>query len=63
MGDKRTRLRDKTRRTRASRSARKRAPSPVINDTEAHFRIIVDAIPTAAWTALPDGSNEFVNQR
>ncbi len=28
-----------------------------------HFRRIVDAIPTMVWTALPDGSRYFVNQR
>src|SRR5436189_6131100 len=27
------------------------------------LRKIVDTIPTLAWCNLPDGSNEFVNQR
>src|SRR5258706_5216704 len=31
--------------------------------SEAHFRKIIDTIPTLAWCNLPDGSNEFVNQR
>lgn len=30
---------------------------------EAHLRKIIDTIPTLAWCNLPDGSNEFVNQR
>jgi PAS domain S-box-containing protein len=30
---------------------------------EDKFRIMVDAIPTLAWCNLPDGSNEFLNQR
>jgi PAS domain S-box-containing protein len=29
----------------------------------AERRAILDAIPTIAWCKLPDGSNEFVNQR
>jgi len=29
----------------------------------AHLRKIIDTIPTLAWCNLPDGSNEFVNQR
>jgi formate hydrogenlyase transcriptional activator len=29
----------------------------------AQHRAILDAIPTIAWCKLPDGSNEFVNQR
>ena len=31
--------------------------------SEAHLRKIIDTIPTLAWCNLPDGSNEFVNQR
>src|SRR2546425_1569026 len=31
--------------------------------SEARLRKIVDTIPTLAWCNLPDGSNEFVNQR
>jgi PAS domain S-box-containing protein len=30
---------------------------------EAQLRLVIDTIPTAAWTASPDGSNAFVNQR
>jgi len=29
----------------------------------AQRRAILDAIPAIAWSKLPDGSNEFVNQR
>jgi len=29
----------------------------------AERRTILDAIPAIAWCKLPDGSNEFVNQR
>src|SRR6267378_5391970 len=31
--------------------------------SEAQLRKIIDTIPTLAWCNLPDGSNEFVNQR
>ena len=31
--------------------------------SEAYLRKIIDTIPTLAWCNLPDGSNEFVNQR
>jgi len=31
--------------------------------SEAYLRRIIDTIPTLAWCNLPDGSNEFVNQR
>jgi formate hydrogenlyase transcriptional activator len=31
--------------------------------TEAQLRRIIDAIPVLAWCNLPDGSNEFLNQR
>src|SRR5258705_10089441 len=31
--------------------------------SEARLRKILDTIPTLAWCNLPDGSNEFVNQR
>ena len=29
----------------------------------AEGRAILDALPTIAWCKLPDGSNEFANQR
>jgi formate hydrogenlyase transcriptional activator len=32
-------------------------------ESEARLRKIVDTIPTLAWCNLPNGSNEFVNQR
>src|ERR1700739_4377605 len=32
-------------------------------ESEAQLRRIIDAIPTLAWCNLPDGSNEFLNQR
>jgi PAS domain-containing protein len=32
-------------------------------DNTAQDRTILDAIPAIAWSKLPDGSNEFVNQR
>jgi PAS domain S-box-containing protein len=31
--------------------------------SEAELRKIIDTIPTLAWCNLPDGSNQFVNQR
>jgi len=33
------------------------------SNIEAQLRLVIDTIPTAAWTARPDGSNTFVNQR
>jgi formate hydrogenlyase transcriptional activator len=33
------------------------------DDKAAERRAILDAIPAIAWSKLPDGSNEFVNQR
>jgi PAS domain S-box-containing protein len=32
-------------------------------ESEARLRKIVDTIPTLAWSNLPDGTNEFVNER
>ena len=32
-------------------------------ESEAQLRRIIDTIPTLAWSNLPDGSNEFLNQR
>jgi len=32
-------------------------------ESEAQLRKIIDTIPTLAWCNLPDGSNEFLNQR
>ena len=32
-------------------------------ESEAQLRRIIDTVPTLAWCNLPDGSNEFVNQR
>src|ERR1700746_857481 len=32
-------------------------------ESEAQLRTIIDTIPTLAWCNLPDGSNEFLNQR
>jgi PAS domain S-box-containing protein len=32
-------------------------------DTEARFRTLADAMPQLAWSALPDGCPEWINQR
>src|SRR5882762_11963108 len=32
-------------------------------ESEAQLRRIIDTIPSLAWCNLPDGSNEFLNQR
>jgi formate hydrogenlyase transcriptional activator len=32
-------------------------------ESEAKFREFIDTMPTLAWCNLPDGSNEFLNQR
>ena len=34
-----------------------------IKKSEDRLRVIIDTIPTLAWSILPDGSAEFVNQR
>jgi PAS domain S-box-containing protein len=34
-----------------------------IKKSEDRLRIIIDTIPTLAWSSLPDGSAEFLNQR
>jgi formate hydrogenlyase transcriptional activator len=46
----------------SSRQDLERAPQES-KKSEARLRKIVDTIPTLAWCNLPDGSNEFVNQR
>src|SRR5437879_5025760 len=35
---------------------------PRTDDSE-HLRVVIDTIPTLAWSAAADGSAEFVNQR
>jgi PAS domain S-box-containing protein len=35
----------------------------VQDSSESRLRLIIDAIPTAVWGALADGSNAFINQR
>jgi two-component system sensor histidine kinase UhpB len=37
----------------------KRVPRP----SEAQLRLIIDTIPTMAWTVRPDGTVDFINQR
>jgi PAS domain S-box-containing protein len=34
-----------------------------LQSSERRLRLITDTLPTLAWSALPDGSNAFVNQR
>jgi len=34
-----------------------------IKKSEDRLRVIIDTIPTLAWSILPDGSAEFINQR
>jgi two-component system sensor histidine kinase UhpB len=41
---------------------RKRAKE-VLRESEEHLRLIIDTIPTMAWTLGPDGIVDFVNQR
>jgi len=31
--------------------------------SEDRFRMMIDALPTLAWSCLPDGTTEFLNQR
>src|SRR5260370_4328059 len=45
-----------------SQEALKRAHDE-IRESEATLRQTIDTIPTLAWCTLPDGSNEFLNQR
>jgi PAS domain S-box-containing protein len=41
---------------------RKRAEK-VRRDSEDHLRLVINTIPTTAWTAQPDGAVDFLNQR
>jgi PAS domain S-box-containing protein len=34
-----------------------------LHSSQSQLRLIIDAIPTVFWGALPDGSDAFVNQR
>src|SRR5713226_4433309 len=34
-----------------------------LENSESKLRRVIDTIPTLAWCNLPDGSNEFLNQR
>src|SRR5215468_6686365 len=40
---------------------RRRAEAP--SASERNLSLIIDAIPTLAWSAAPDGSTDFLNQR
>ncbi len=52
---------------------RKRAEEPSLQlaqemqalaqQNEAHLRLVINTIPTTAWSLLPDGSVDFINQR
>ena len=44
------------------RAERKRAEE-ALRQSERHLRDVIETIPATAWTGLPDGSNDFVNQR
>jgi len=41
---------------------RKRAEE-ALQRSEHHLREVIETIPTMAWTALPDGANDFANRR
>ncbi len=42
----------------------KRKPAEeVLRRSEEHLRLIIDTIPTMAWTVRPDGAVDFINQR
>jgi PAS domain S-box-containing protein len=47
-------IRDITERKRAEQALRQ---------SEQHLRDVIETIPATAWTARPDGTNDFVNQR
>jgi PAS domain S-box-containing protein len=44
------------------RIERKRAEE-ALRRSEQHLRDVIETIPAVAWAGLPDGSNDFVNQR
>src|ERR1700687_2227854 len=46
----------------AGSTKRKRAKE-VLRPSEEHVRLIINTIPTMAWTIRPDGVVDFVNQR
>jgi two-component system sensor histidine kinase UhpB len=39
------------------------APPSVLPRREGHLRLVIDTIPTMAWSLQPDGAVDFVNQR
>src|SRR5260221_4466331 len=40
-----------------------RGEDPVLANEEDHLRLVIDTIPAMAWSLLPDGTVDFVNQR
>src|SRR5262249_13199796 len=46
-----------------SRSDRLEGDLTAASAVDVHLRRIIDTIPVLAWCNLPDGSNEFLNQR
>src|ERR1700680_4976511 len=43
--------------------AERKLPKKVLRQSEGSLRLIINTIPTMAWTVRPDGVVDFVNQR
>jgi two-component system sensor histidine kinase UhpB len=44
-------------------TTRRKLAKEIVRPSEAHLRLIIDTIPTMAWTVRPDGAVDFINQR
>src|ERR1700686_3175123 len=44
-------------------STKRKRAKEVLRPSEEHLRLIINTIPTMAWTLRPDGAVDFVNQR
>src|SRR6267378_274345 len=43
--------------------AQRKLADEVLRQSEDSLRLIIDTIPTMAWTIRPDGAIDFINQR
>jgi PAS domain S-box-containing protein len=43
--------------------AERKLPTQVLQQSEDSLKLIIDTIPTMAWTVRPDGAVDFLNQR
>jgi PAS domain S-box-containing protein len=43
--------------------AERKLAEEALRESEVHLRLVTDTIPALVWSALPDGSLDFINQR